>query len=115
MGKTPTTDFKQYYTENSSKAKEYIDCVKKLCSYGKEKKVQPIWVYLLLGNGYWISAMIFQLTEHKGQRRFFEKEAINFADMALKFEPIFGREFVGPEHWRQRKRDLNPNGFWKPL
>ena len=108
-------DFKEYYTENSSKAREYIDCVKKLYDYGKEKKVQPICVYSLLAYGYWISAMIFQLTEHKWQRKFFEKEAINFANMVLKFEKILGSEFVGPEYWKKCSDELNPSGFWRPL
>ena len=96
-------DFKEYYTENSQKAKDYIECAKNLYNYGKDKKVQPICLYRLLQRGYCISAMIFQLTEHKYQKMFFEKEAINFAKAAVKFENILGSEFVRPEVWRNRQ------------
>ena len=85
-------DFKQYYTENSQKAKDYIQCVKNLFNDGRELKEQPIALYYLLKSGYFIAAMIFQLTEHKQQRKFFEKEAINFAKAAEKFEKILGND-----------------------
>ena len=96
--------FKQYYTENSKKARQYIAIIKDLFNYGKEKKVQPICLYTLLQNGYWVASMIFQITEHKYQKMFFEKEAINFAKSAVKFENILGSEFVRPEVWRNRKK-----------
>ena len=101
-------DFKQYYTENSQKAKEYIECTKNLFNYGKDKKVQPICLYRLLQRGYHTSALIFQLTEHKYQKMFFEKEAINFAKTAQKFEKLLGSELVRPEVWKQRQNNLIP-------
>ena len=96
--------FKQYFTENSKKARQHIEIVKNLFNYGKEKKVQPICLYTLLQNGYWVASLIFQLTEHKYQKMFFEKEAINFAKCAVKFENILGSEFVRPEVWRNRQK-----------
>jgi hypothetical protein len=96
--------FKQYFTENSKYARQYIEIVKDLFKYGKEKKVQPICLYRLLVNGYWVASMIFQITEHKYQKMFFEKEAINFAKCAEKFENILGSEFVRPEVWRDRQK-----------
>ena len=101
-------DFKDYYTENSQKAKDYIECAKNLYNYGKDKKVQPICLYRLLQRGYCISAMIFQLTEHKYQKMFFEKEAINFAKAAQKFEKVLGNELVRPEVWKRRQSNLIP-------
>ena len=101
-------DFKEYYTENSQKAKDYIECAKNLYNYGKDKKVQPICLYRLLQRGYCISAMIFQLTEHKYQKMFFEKEAIKFAKAAEKFEKILGNELVRPEVWKRRQINLIP-------
>jgi hypothetical protein len=47
--------FKQYFTENSKKARQHIEIVKNLFNYGKEKKVQPICLYTLLQNGYWVA------------------------------------------------------------
>ena len=96
--------FKQYFTENSKKARPYIENVKNLFNYGKEKKVQPICLYTLLQNGYFVASLIYQLTEHKYQKMFFEKEAINFAKSAMKFENILGSEFVRPEVWRNRQK-----------
>ena len=97
-------NFKQYFTENSKKARQYFEIVKDLYNYGKEKKVQPICLYQLLVNGYWVASIIFQLTEHKYQKIIFEKEAINFAKSAVKFESVLGREFVRPEVWRNRQK-----------
>ena len=101
-------DFKEYYTENSQKAKDYIECAKNLYNYGKDKKVQPICLYRLLQRGYCISAMIFHLTQHKYQKMFFEKEAIKFAQAAQKFEKILGNELVRPEVWKRRQNHLIP-------
>ena len=66
--------------------------------------MQPICLYTLLANGYWVASMIFKITEHKYQKMFFEKEAINFAKSAVKFENILGSEFVRPEVWRNRQK-----------
>ena len=52
--------------------------------------------------------MIFQLTEHKYQKMFFEKEAIKFAKAAEKFEKILGNELVRPEVWKRRQINLIP-------
>ena len=72
--------FKQYFTENSKKARQYFENVKNLFNYGKEKKVQPICLYTLLQNGYWVASMIFQITEHKYQRMFFDLAMLSIDD-----------------------------------
>ena len=55
------------------------------------------------------SAIIFHITEHKYQRKLFEKEALNFAKCAEKFEKVLGSEFVKPEVWKSRQNTLAVN------
>lgn len=77
-----------------------------LQNQNRTKKAPPIELYRLVENGYMQSAIIFHITEHKYQRKFFEKEALNFAKCAEKFERILGSDFVKPEVWKSRQNTL---------
>ena len=49
------------------------------------------------------------------QRKFFEKEAINFAKSAEKFGKILGNDYVKLGNWDKGQKDLNPGGKWELL
>jgi len=96
-------EHKEYYKENSQKCKDYIKTVHRLFKLGREIDAPPIYLYILVRNGYWAAAEIYNYTQHRQQRKYFADEAVNFAKTAEKFSSVLGKEVVEPEKWKKRQ------------
>ena len=86
------------------KCKKHLEIIHILFNHGQEKKFQPVCLHGLLETGYHATVLGYLLTEHRGEKKKFQQEALSFIKTAEKFEKLLGKEIVQPEVWLDRKK-----------